>query len=347
MNKILTTCLFLLAILLTTSCNKEDSSTESISNLKEKRKEIASIISLHSKGLKHTLVKYKNSKLFTKIASNTAPNIGEPEPEPVLIEQALNDAALDVNAFLTNNDLSQYSAYTDLFLERKTEINTISLIEQNFKHSTDFYTLALQIINVSGETYAEVSQNIDAILMSTIFNNLSDTEQTILIVGAETYLDSFLFWSTSNDWKDILAVHKSSSYNTKINKIAASWCTACGSWRDDLLNGVKRYAKADAIGGVAGAIGGAAGGAAVGVFFGGPVGVAGGAAQGAVRGGVSGAVAASVGRALFDIFGSPVEVPVEVPVEEPELPLIEVEKNIGDGLIIPASWDLIPVKYIN
>lgn len=342
MNKTLTTFLFLLAILLITSCNKEDYSTDSISNLKEKRKEIASIIALHSKGLKYTLVKYKKSKQFTKIASNTSPYIGEPMPEPVLVEQAFDDAALDVNDFLTNNDLSQYSAYTDLFLDRKTEISTISLVEQNFKHSTDFYTLALQIINVSGETYEEVSQNIDAVLMSTIFNSLSDIEQTILIVGAETYLDSFLFWSTSNDWKDILAVHKSSSYNTKINKIAASWCTACGSWRDGLLNGVKRYAKADAIGGVAGAIGGAAGGAVVGSIFTGGLAAGPAAVQGAVRGGVTGAVAGSVGRALYDIFG-----PLTAVVEDPEPPVIDAEINIGDGLIIPASWDLLPVKIIH
>jgi hypothetical protein len=97
------------------------------------------------------------------------------------------------------NNLSEFQPLIGLYLKapNKPDILIGSLTESNYKHSQTFYILANSILNVNGQNYTQIKDGIDNILLSTTFLNLSEVEQTILIVSGETYLDSYQHWTTN------------------------------------------------------------------------------------------------------------------------------------------------------
>jgi len=327
------TSLLIVTILFTIfySCKKNHEETLQ-KNLKVDRASIAKEIALHSRGLTDVINSFKKSQPFMKFAG-LPPVTTPPVTVSPVVEEAYTDAENTIHTFLVNNNLIDYSSTVNLYLDKPNQpsISTISLQTNSFTYSSQFYIIGQDIINVDGDNLTVITQNINSILSSNNFLSLSEMEQVILIVGAETYLDSFGHWSTNDDWKQILLSANRINNKSSINKIAGS---AGGSWGPSKW---RTYAKADAIGGVGGAIAGALGGAAVGAIFTGGLGAGPGALQGAVRGGVTGAVGASIGKALFELF------PNEVVFK----PLLVEEQILINGVIAPKVWDLLPTTPLN
>lgn len=329
--------IILLITTITYSCKKtEDNYTPSS---KVNREAIAKQVALHSQGLKMVIKSYQNPELISKSVSFVPLPDNPIDPTiPVTMTQAqtaYSDSELSIKEFLAENSLTEYNSLIYVHLDNPYYLRspTGSLKANNFTYSADFYLLANQIMDVQGNNLSEISQHIDSILNSNIYFNLSEIEQTILVVGAETYLDSYSFWSSSEAWNGFVPVGSvNQEKNIESKQLVLSKSSSIGN--SSITSKIKRYAKADAIGGVAGAIGGAAGGAVIGAFFGG-IGAGPGAIQGAIRGGVSAAVSASIGVALYDIFA------VVAPVEYAP---IATEQTTIQGVTVPIVWDLVPIN---
>lgn len=182
-------------------------------------------------------------------------------------------------------------------------VTVIPLSNYQFKFSTAFYQLALEITNVAGEDSFTLSTNIDNIINTATFIALSEIEQNILLAAAETYLDSFNYWTTQTQWNILTALYNGDKIQTK--------------------GGGRNLARKDANGAIAGGIGGAIAGAIGGTFAGGV-----GAGPGALLGFVTGALSVGIANSVLAVLE-----PNGMIAESPQEDYTPI-----DNLLIPTIW---------
>jgi len=288
------------------SCTKDPSQNSAvIERINTNRAIIKEKIKLHSAGLKYFYNALNNENLKTKSFSPQT-------PVPTIPPVTMQEVKSNVISFLDQNNIAQTKELAVLSSEFvDSNVQIVPLSDLNFKFTTNFYKLGLDIINVAGNNLVEVNSNINIILNSNDFINLSEIEQNILISSAETYLDSFAYWSENDPSWGVLAA----SYH-----------------RNDVIitkgpgKGGRYYAREDAKGAIAGGIGGALGGALVGTAAGGV-----GAGPGALLGFVGGAISGGVGNSILAFLNSSMMIAEPVLIDE------EATVTLYD-LAVPEIW---------
>lgn len=148
------------------------------------------------------------------------------------------------------------------------------------------------------------------------FVNLSVIEQDILIGGAETYIDSYMYWENNQiQWDSINISYSSKAIFTK-----------GGDSRR------MKIAKEDARGAIAGGIGGAIGGAITGAMAGGV-----GAGPGAAIGFLGGLIGGGVSQSIYAALSHSIAIDTSLDMEREEV------TEISSNVIVPGSWNKLPL----
>lgn len=311
--------LILLVVLVCNSCKKENSSENSEPRLKVNRKEIKEKMKLHSNGLDFYFDNQTQNTSFVKRANVPVGPVGPPPetggggggtPFPMLEAQSI------ISDFLSAQNIQQTN---ELHIIPKFESPALDYydVSDYGKFSRDFYEVALMVTSVEPDSYSHGETLINSILQSQKFLGLNQLEQTIIVAGAETLLDSYSYWANRLG-NEMIANSSSAMFKNQSNLSSSKKAFDWNSLRKTL----HKLCGADAAGGIGGGIAGAVGGAVVGSLAGG-VGAAPGAFTGAIGGAVTGAVGNSV-RVFIDPFA------------EQE---VQPTKLIFSGLAIPTYWD--------
>lgn len=296
-----------IGVFLFISCSNDNEKIKNTEyDLMDRKNEIKEIVKLHSKGLDFF---YNKITLNHSLKSNDVSEIGEGNihlnREYDLVKENVEDFFVENN--LDSEHIKNLAVISDNFSLEKSK----NLSDYGFEFSKEFYSIALQIINIEGNYLNKIKENQDKILTSASFKNLSNIEKDIILLGAETYIDSYEYWdNNANVWEP--EVYSFYSADSKKHEILSK---KKGFW-----NSVKKYAMADGKGAIAGGIGGAVSGAVVGSIAGG-VGALPGAGIGAVGGAISGGISNSVLEALS----------LERPMEK--------DIKLDNGLFVPEMWN--------
>lgn len=290
MKNYLKPLLFLHILIIQISCSSDDvkqnnDNRELKGLFNDRREQIREEVKIHSEGLEYF---YNNAEVGY--------NLSEKENIDILKNT--------LTKFLSPKNISTETlGLIDEKLQGKNL--TIPLKNYNFKFSENFYIIANSILDVEGNSIESIKQNIDYILNSKDFIALNYIEKDIIYLGAETYIDSYIYWEKNmSKWDKKFNIKTEQSPKDK---------TTFGWW-----DRTKQYAKADGKGAVAGGIGGAIGGAVVGAFAGGV-----GAVPGAVAGGVGGAIGTGITNSILEAWGY--------------VSIDDKYSNIG-GVIVPDMW---------
>ncbi|MBB2953813.1 hypothetical protein [Sphingobacterium sp. JUb56] len=311
-----TLCKFLiLGLLFLISCQKDE--VVDNKSLKVDRSEIRAQIALHSKGLDYFFNKKgMQHDIIKRASSPTEP--WQPEPpvigggDPGEIPKVISDFLIEQGIPNTNE------------IRLVPELHSPDLVykvpsEYGYKFSREFYEVCISVTNIDPDNNNQAESLINIILSSQKFYNLNELEQTIIVAGAETYLDSYNYWSN----RLLTQIPIGPSGISSSGKKAWSW--------SDIKKTVGKYAGADAKGAVAGGIGGAVAGAIGGSFAAGV-----GAGPGALIGSMTGAVGTGITNSILVFFD---DSPPPVGTPAPPIPMPTSEREIYPGLFVPKFWD--------
>lgn len=139
---------------------------------------------MHSKALKH-------------IKNYTVKSKGGPETElPIIIGIDLMQIDMGFKSYIADNNLEDYQYLGSITPGYNFDsINRVSLSANNQQYSKDFYTLAISISNIQGNSATEIESQLTSIENSAKFQNLSNIEKTMLIASSEVFLDSYNYWN--------------------------------------------------------------------------------------------------------------------------------------------------------
>lgn len=302
----------ILGLALFSSCSKEE---DRIVNEDARRLAIREKISLHSKGLRFFFNKLKEEESIKTKSQYQPTDPGLPPLQPGGPQFSVKDNIL---AYLDQEDLP--SDGLGLISSQISVDNAIIISTESFnvRFSNIFYQLALNIINVDGSDINDVTTNINNILGSTEFLSLPQIEKDILFIGAETVIDSYIYWSTELENWGTVAI----SLNPLRVRTKSFWSS------------LRAAGKADGKGAIAGAIGGAIGGAVTGAMLGGI-----GALPGAAAGAVGGGIATGVGNSILEIWNTTVVVPQDRILRD-----FDSDIALG-GQLVPEMWTKFYLKH--
>lgn len=311
-----------LGIFLFISCSDEKSINEGFKKNKdtERRLEIKEIIKSHSEGLDFfykNLVENKSTRFNRATKSSNRvekPKIDDDLKTLGLIKSDYDLVRDNLENFLIEKKLDpKYVDNLSIISEDFSLKETVYLSDYNFEFSNEFYDIALKLINIDGNSINDIEKNQNELLNSVLFKNLSLIEKNIILLGAETYLDSYKYWDSKLiKWESKMYSYREIDFNTKAKGKGYS---NGGFWES-----VKHYAKADGKGAIAGGIGAAVRGAVLGSLVGGA-----GAVPGAITGGIGGAIAGGIGNSILEAMS------LEARLED--------EVKLKNGKIVPEMWN--------
>lgn len=157
--------------------------------LKVNRAEIKRMASLHHKGLEYL----KENRIKTKGGGIQVPL--DPIRTPLEISNELTPALFN---YLELEGLQDYKYLANSIPGFNLDnLPTVSLSQTGQAYSQQFYLTSNQLLAIQEpSSYQDLNNQIEAIITSTNFLNLSTDEQTILTSAAEVMLDSYSYWST-------------------------------------------------------------------------------------------------------------------------------------------------------
>lgn len=339
-----------LIILCFAACRK-DSLNHNVS-LKVDRDELKSTMALHSQGLRYVLENFikKGDPMILKASSGGGP-VGPPDLDPPTggggDPEKINNAVME---FLLENDITPTNEIYLFPNMHNDSLHYTVLSSTGNKFSRSFYEVCNSITNINPQNLTEAETQINQILASQKYLALTSLEQRIAGYGAETYLDSYAYWSSMlGDWNTAFnaSIKRTGLLGTvpprkDINKISWDW--------NKIKDKISKYTRADVKGGVAGGIGGAVTGAIVAGTASGGLAAPGGAASGAAVGALGGAITNSVLVFLDDTDKTPTQGGQPEPDPGPIEHLNEDADGdslveIYPGLFIPTYWDLIVREF--
>ncbi len=230
-------------------------------------------------------------------------NFDEYNQLPMELRSTYKPIQNTIETFLLNHKLP----IKDLcILDQKVFQNNstiVSLNDYNFKFQEDFYKAALSIMDINANTIEEVNKKLESILSSKNVQQLSSIEKNILSIGAETYIDSYIYWDKNmKNWdKKLQNKSPKETFSERRNNVV----------KDDFK----------------GAISGAVWGAVWGFCFGGPPGAAAGAAHGAAQG----AIAQSATSLVINLTSQQIRIYPDLSIPE-DWTKIAIDKNANINL---------------